>query len=59
MFKNCSEERIMSTKGSIKSNDFARGASNKGTVSAEDKKSKREALLAKARQKAQATDKQD
>ena len=39
----------MSTKGSIKSNDFSRGASKKGTVTANEKKDARAALLAKAR----------
>lgn len=45
----------MSAKGSIKSNDFARGAASKGQVSQADKQAQREALLAKARQKAAQT----
>ncbi|MBM7617053.1 hypothetical protein JOC36_000602 [Weissella uvarum] len=43
----------MSTKGTIKSNDFAQGAASKGQVSAEQKKAKRAALLEQAKQKAQ------
>lgn len=43
----------MTSKGSIKSNDFSRGANAKGKVTLEQKQAAREALLAKARQKAQ------
>lgn len=39
-------------KGTIKSNDFARGAAKKGQVTADQKKSARQALLAQAKQKA-------
>lgn len=44
----------MSTKGTIKSNDFSRGAAQQGQVSREQKQSQRAALLAQARQKANA-----
>ena len=42
----------MTAKGSIKSNDFSRGANLKGTVTQDQKKNAREALLAQARAKA-------
>ena len=42
----------MMGKGTIKSNDFARGAASKGAVTRDQKLSAREALLAKARAKA-------
>ena len=41
-------------KGTIKSNDFARGAAKKGQVTADQKKLARQALLAQAKKKAQA-----
>ena len=41
-------------KGTIKSNNFARGAAKKGQVTADQKKSARQALLARAKKKAQA-----
>jgi hypothetical protein len=40
----------MTSKGSIKSNDFARGANRKGTVTLDEKQAARKALLEKARQ---------
>jgi hypothetical protein len=39
----------MTSKGSIKSNDFARGAGQKGQVTQDEKKAARQALLEKAR----------
>ena len=42
-------------KGTIKSNDFARGAASKGAVTRDPKQSARQALLEKARAKAKAT----
>ncbi|AIG65651.1 hypothetical protein ACRHK7_05760 [Weissella tructae] len=44
----------MSTKGTLKSNDFSRGAAQKGQVTREQKQAQRAALLAQARQKASA-----
>ncbi|MDR3241956.1 MAG: hypothetical protein LBT37_07260 [Lactobacillaceae bacterium] len=41
----------MASKGSIKNNDFSRGASTKGQVSQEDKIAARKALLAAAKNK--------
>ncbi|GAK31292.1 hypothetical protein WOSG25_081250 [Weissella oryzae SG25] len=43
----------MTSKGSIKANNFARGANNHGQVSAEAKKDARAALLAKAKELSQ------
>jgi len=41
-------------KGTIKSNDFARGAASKGAVDQKQKQAARLALLAQARQKSKA-----
>ncbi|WP_281282900.1 hypothetical protein [Weissella muntiaci] len=43
----------MTSKGSIKSNDFSRGANNHGNVTQEQKKAARAALLEKARKQSQ------
>lgn len=40
-------------QGTLKSNDFARGAAKRGQITAEQKKTARQALLEKAKQKAQ------
>jgi len=42
----------MSTKGTLKSNDFSRGAAKQGQVTREQKQAQRAELLAQARQKA-------
>ncbi|QIL50711.1 hypothetical protein G7084_04900 [Weissella coleopterorum] len=41
----------MTTKGSIKNNDFSRGASKKGQVTQTEKQQARQALLASAKAK--------
>ncbi|MDR3190859.1 MAG: hypothetical protein LBT80_06590 [Lactobacillaceae bacterium] len=43
----------MGTKGSIKHNDFSRGAAPKGVVTSEEKKAAKLALLAAAKAKLQ------
>lgn len=45
---------VIMGKGTIKSNDFARGAAAQGKVDQKQKQAARQALLAQARQKAQA-----
>ncbi|WP_166435671.1 hypothetical protein [Weissella sagaensis] len=40
-------------QGTIKSNDFARGAAKQGKTTVEQKKAARQALLEKAKQKSQ------
>ena len=54
MSNEIEKEVDMMGKGTIKSNDFARGAASKGAVTRDQKLSAREALLAKARAKAKA-----